>query len=207
MMASGCGSLSPFAEPLEWPAFPIQRAQEPVLPVLPVLAPQVIADFNHPGHRTNADLPFGAWNSDPGDPTQSCRVRLVDTERMGQEGFGLLIEYDVESPNPAYNGFWLKLPNVPLGSFETLSFDIKGEASRGFTRRLRLELKDRSHVARFQLDNIEAQWKRVRVPLSAFDGIEALGPATELVIVFDEETVTERTGTVYLDNLMLEPGT
>ena len=205
MMASGCGSLSPFAEPLEWPAFPIQRAQEPAPPVLPALAPQVIADFNHPGHRTNADLPFGAWNSDPGDPTQFCRVRLVDTERMGQEGFGLLIEYDVESPNPAYNGFWLKLPNVPLRSFGTLSFDIKGEASRGFTRRLQLELKDRSHVARFQLEDIEAQWKHVRVPLGAFDGIGALGPATELVIIFDEETVTEKTGTVYLDNLMLEP--
>ena len=46
---------------------------------------------------------------------------------------------------------------------------------------------------------------RVRVPLSAFDGIEALGPATEFVIVFDEETVTEKTGTVYLDDLMFEP--
>ena len=207
MIASGCGSLSPFAEPLEWPSLPLglERTQEPAAAVPPASTPHVIADFNRPGHRTNDDLPYGAWNSDPGDATQSCRIRLVDTERMGAEGFGLMIEYDVESPNPAYNGFWLKLPNVPVAAFDALSVSIKGDAQRGFTRRLRLELKDRAHVARFQLDGLEAQWKRLRVPLRAFDGIEAIHSATEFVIVFDEETVTEKTGTVYLDDLMFEP--
>jgi hypothetical protein len=167
--------------------------------------PQVLADFNRSGHRTNADLPFGAWNSDPGDATQFCRVRLVDTERMGTAGYGLLIEYDVESPNPAYNGFWMKLPEVPLAAYRTVSFAIKGDAQRGFTRRLRLELKDRTHIARFTLDGLDAHWKQVRIPLQAFEGIEALRAATEFVIVFDDETVTEKVGTVYLDDLMLEP--
>ncbi|MDP3704099.1 MAG: hypothetical protein Q8R78_06900 [Candidatus Omnitrophota bacterium] len=205
VVVSGCGSLSPFAEPLEWPSFPLHRTQEPAAPVSPAIAPHVIADFNRPGHRTNDDLSYGAWNSDPGDPTQSCRVRLVDTERVGPEGFGLLIDYDVESPNPAYNGFWLKLPEVPLAAFGALSFSIKGDAQRGFTRRLRLELKDRSHVAGFQLEGITAEWTQVQVPLRAFAGIEALRRATEFVIVFDDETVTEKVGTVYLDNLTFEP--
>ena len=204
VVASGCGSLSPFAAPLEWPSFPIERAQEQES-VSPARAPEVIADFDRPGHRTNAGLPYGAWNSDPGDPTQFCRVRLVDAEHMGPSGFGLMIEYDVESPNPAYNGFWMKLPDVPLAAFDALSFAVKGDAQRGFTRRLRLELKDRSHVARFQLENIEPEWKIVRVPLRAFDGIEALRAATEFVIVFDEETVTEKVGTVYFDDLVFEP--
>jgi len=173
--------------------------------VAPATVPRVIADFNRPGHRTNAGLPYGAWNSDPGDPTQFCRVRLMETERIGPAGFGLMIEYDVESPNPAYNGFWLKLPDVPLAAYHTVSFAVKGDAPRGFTRRLRLELKDRSHVARFLLDGIEAQWKQFRIPLNAFEGIETLRAATEFVIVFDEETVTEKVGTVYLDDLVFEP--
>jgi len=111
----------------------------------------------------------------------------------------------VESPNPAYNGFWLKLPDVPLAAYRTLSFAIKGDPQRGFTRRMRLELKDQSHVARFPLAGIEAQWKLFRVPLNAFEGIETLRTATEFVIVFDEETVTEKVGTVYLDHLTFEP--
>ena len=200
--ASGCGSLSPFTAPLEWPSLPIERAQEAAVPAS---APEVIADFNRPGHRTNAGLPLGAWNSDPGDPTQFCRARLVETERMGPEGFGLMIEYDVESPNPAYNGLWMKLPEVPLAAFGVLSFAIKGDAQRGFTRRVWLELKDRSHVARFRLEGIEADWRTLRVPLREFTGIETLRAATEFVIVFDDETVTEKVGTIYLDDLMLEP--
>ena len=201
--ASGCGSLSPFAPPLEWPVFPLERIQEPVL--APARAAQVIADFDRPGHRTNANLPFGAWNGDPGDPTQFCRVRLQDAERIGTAGFGLMIEYDVESPNPAYNGFWLKLPEVPLAAFGALSFWIKGDAQAGFTRRLRLELKDRAHVAGFQLEGITAEWTQVHLPLRVFAGIEALRTATEFVIVFDDETATEKVGTVYLDYLMFEP--
>ena len=203
MVASGCGRLSPFAPPLEWPSLPLERAQEPV--VAPARAAQIIADFDRPGHQTNAGLSYGAWNSDPGDPTQFCRVRLVDAQRVGASGFGLMIEYDVESPNPAYNGFWLKLPEVPLAAFGALSFSIKGDAQRGFTRRLRLELKDRSHVAGFQLEGITAEWTQVQVPLRAFAGIEALRTATEFVIVFDDETVTEKVGTVYLDHLTFEP--
>ena len=171
----------------------------------PARAAQVIADFDRPGHRTNADLPFGAWNGDPGDPTQFCRVRLQEAQRMGTAGFGLMIEYDVESPNPAYNGFWLKLPDVPLAAFGALSFRIKGDAQRGFTRRVRLELKDRAHVAGFQLEGITAEWTQVHVPLRAFAGIEALRMATEFVIVFDDETATEKVGAVYLDDLMFEP--
>ncbi len=165
----------------------------------------VLADFNIEGHRTNAGEAFGAWDSDPGDQTQFCRVRLVESEREGESGYGLMLEYDVDSPNPAFNGFWMKLPQIPIRHYEALLLSIKGDASLGFTRRLRLELKGRSQVARFELSGIEADWKRIRIPLSEFDGIGGLREATELVIVFDDETVTERVGTLYIDNVVLEP--
>lgn len=166
----------------------------------------LLADFDRGGHRTNTGEPFGAWEGDPGDRTQSCRVRLVSEERVGQDGFGLMLEYDVESPNPAFNGFWMKLPRLAVREFDTLTFHIKGDAPRGFTRRLWVELKSPSRAARFRLEGIEPSWQRVQIPLGQFDGIARLRELTEFVIVFDDHTVTEPVGAIYLDNVALESG-
>jgi len=178
------------------------RAQEPVSRATD---PALLADFNLSGHRTNAGLPFGAWDSDPGDATQQCRVRLLDSVRVGEAGYGLMIEYDVDSPNPAYNGFWMKLPEVPLARYDVLALTIKGDASRGFTRRLWLELKDHDRVARFLLEDVTSEWTRRRIPLRAFTDIRHVRTATEFVLVFDVDTVTATQGTVYLDDVALEP--
>ena len=167
--------------------------------------PLVIADFDLPGHVTNAGQPFGGWDSDPGDRTQFCRVRLVEAERVGTEGFGLMLEYDVDSPNPAFNGFWMKLPNVSVRAFEALSVSIKGDAERGCTTRVWLELKGHSQVARFRLDGITAEWQQMRIPLREFDGIRRVTDANEFVIVFDDQTVTEKVGVLYLDDVAFEP--
>jgi len=192
----GCATLYPPYRPS------LIRAQEPIVRATD---PALLADFNLTGHRTNAGLPFGAWDSDPGDATQSCRIRLEAGTRVGDDGYGLMIEYDVESPNPAYNGFWMKLPDVPLARYETLSLMVKGEAERGFTRRLWLELKDRDRVARFLLEGITSEWTPMRIPLREFTGIRNIRTANELVLVFDDETVTTKVGTLYLDNIVLEP--
>ena len=203
-LLGGCASTSSW----RWPAWP-EPSRRPLRgsyeQELPPHAPLIIADFDLPKHVTNVGTPFGAWNSDPGDATQFCRVRLVDTQRVGNAGYSLMLEYDVESPNPAYNGVWMKLPPVSLAVFEALSFSIKGDAAHGFTKRLRLELKGHSHVARFQLDGITAEWQHVRIPLRSFEGIRQVKEATEFVIVFDEETVTEPVGVLYLDNVAFEP--
>lgn len=165
----------------------------------------VIADFNRAGHRTNAGDAFGAWHSDPGDRTQFCRIRLVDHERVGPQGFGLMLEYDVDSPNPAYGGFWMKITQVAVRAFGAVTFDIKGDAARGFTRQLWMELKDGTRVARFRLEGITASWKRMRIPLREFDGITRLRNVTEFVIVIDDETATVQEGALYLDNVVFEP--
>lgn len=171
-----------------------------------VRLPLIVAAFDVPGHQTHAGDAFGAWEGDPGDRTQSCRVRLVDTPRVGDQGFSLMVEYDVDSPNPAYNGLWMKLPHVRLRDYEALAFKIKGDPERGFTQRVTLELKGNSRVARFLLEGIQSEWKQVRIPLRAFDDIRGLWEATEFVVVFEDQSLTERVGTLYLDNIVFEPG-
>ena len=164
----------------------------------------IVADFNHSGWLTNLGDPFGGWDHDPDDHTQFCRIRLVDEPRIGAEGFSLRMDYDVDSPNPAFNGFWMKLPSLELRAFRTLSFDLKGDAEHGYPKRLKLELKGRRGVASFILNDIRPDWVRVRIPLYAFRGIEKIRSATEFVVVFDDQTVTQLTGTIYLDEVAFE---
>ena len=165
----------------------------------------MVADFDRHGWRTNAGDPFGTWDVDPDDPTQRCRARLVDEPRVGESGYSLMLDYDVESPNPAFNGFWMKLPSLRLQSFRALTFAIKGDPERGFTQRVKLELKDGRRAAVYQLEGIQPEWVRMRIPLSAFRDIEKIRAATEFVVVFDDQTVTTQVGTVYLDEVAFEP--
>ncbi len=164
----------------------------------------VVADFNQGGWRTNTGEPFGTWDHDPADSTQFCRARLVEEPRVGGVGYSLQLEYDVDSPNPAFNGFWMKLPSVPVRQFRMLSIAIKGDEERGFSRRVKLELKDEQRTATYLLDGIQAAWLRLHIPLTAFTDIEAISAATEFVIVFDDATVTRKVGALYLDDVALE---
>ena len=154
--------------------------------------------------RTNLGEAFGIWDHDPGDPTQFCRARLVEDPRIGATGYSLMLEYDVDSPNPAFNGFWMKLPSLPVRQFHALAFAIKGDPERGFTRRLTLELKSPRHAASYLLEGIQPTWTHMRVPLRAFGDIEKVREATEFVIVFDDQTVTEPVGAIYLDQVRFE---
>ena len=164
----------------------------------------MVADFDREGWRTNSGEPFGTWDHDPDDKTQFCRARLVEEPRVGNVGYSLMLEYDVASPNPAYNGFWMKLPPIPLHDFRVISFAIKGDPGRAFTHRVKLELKDHRHAAVYILDGILTTWVRMRIPLKAFRDIEKITAATEFVIVFDDQTVTQKVGAIYLDEVAFE---
>lgn len=181
------------------------RSESPARLLPDAIVPLLVADFNRSKHETNTGHPFGAWDSDPGDPTHFCRARLVENERIGQTGFSLMLEYDVDSPNPAFNGFWMKLPQVRLRQYGALSFDIKGDRAKGYTHRLMLELKGNSQVARYTLGGISDVWQRVRIPLWDFENVDSVREASEFVIVFEDQSVTQRVGTLYLENVRFEP--
>ncbi len=164
----------------------------------------VVADFDRPGFVNKFGEAFGAWDRDPRDPTQCCRIQLVDQPRIGDTGYSLRVDYDVDSPNPAYNGLWMKLPALALDELQNLRVAIRGDSTRGYTRRVKLELKDGRHSAVYVLDGIGPSWIRMRIPLQAFGDIERLHTVKELVIVFDDRTVTQPTGTLYLDEIVFE---
>ena len=164
----------------------------------------VLADFNGPLTTSNMGWTFGAWQSDPTDATQFCRIQVVDQPRLGTSGSSLRLDYDVDSLNPAYNGLWVKVPGVSLDGFQTLSIGIKGDASRGFTTRVKLELKGEKRAASYVLTDVKPEWVQRSIPLSAFNGIETLKTVDEFVVVFDDIYATSKTGTIYVDDIFLE---
>ena len=106
----------------------------------------VLADFNTGDKPSNVGGDFGAWNKDPNDETQGTAMSFVSDDALGDPaGYSIRLDYDVDSPNPAYCGFWMKLNNEDATPYNALTFYIKGDAAAGFTKRVKIELKDKSN--------------------------------------------------------------
>lgn len=163
----------------------------------------LVDDFDR-GEKPNAlGGDFGAWDKDPNDATQTASLSFDKANAFGGVGYSLKIDYDVDSPNPAYNGLWSKLEGADLRSYKKLTFYVKGDKEAGYTPAFKIELKNGKEVGRYVLKGVTDQWKRVSIPLSEF-GLKDLRGMTEFVIVFDDVTADPKTGTIYLDEVAFE---
>jgi hypothetical protein len=74
-------------------------------------------------------------------------MSFINTDALGDPyGYAIQMDYDVESPNPAYNGFWMKLNALDATSYNALMFYVKGDPQVGFSQRVKIELKDSSNT-------------------------------------------------------------
>jgi len=164
----------------------------------------LVDDFNR-GEKPNAlGGDYGAWNKDESDPTQKCMNSFDKSNAYGGAGYALKLDYDVDSPNPAYNGFWMKLQGTNVNGYKNLVLYVKGDPSRGYTPQIKLELKNGSEVGKYLLKGITDDWQQVSIPLKEFAGLSDLSDLTEFVVVFDDLTSTKKVGTIYLDEISFE---
>ena len=164
----------------------------------------LVDDFDR-GEKPNAlGGDFGSWDKDPSDPTQRCTIAFDKASAFGGVGYSIKLDYDVDSPNPAYNGFWMKLQGTDLSGYKRLTLYVKGDATRGYTPQIKLELKNGKEVGRYLLKGITDQWQQVSIPLNEFVGLSEWKGMTEFVVVFDDITSTKKVGTVYLDEIAFE---
>ncbi len=148
---------------------------------------------------------YGAWDSAPDDPSQSAEIFFDNNIRMGDGGYSLKIEYDVDSTNPAFNGLWMKMEGESFEPYEHIVFWIKGDSDAGFTERLRLELKNSAgETGSYVLSGITDEWQEIRVPLRNFRGVRDLSEVDELVFIFEDAFVTQKKGAVNIDNIYLD---
>jgi len=165
----------------------------------------LIADFNLKKKVNSIGGEFGAWLKDPSDKTQFCREFFKKEDK----GYSLGLEYDVDSENPAYNGLWMKLKGIDISKYNVLFFKIRGDLKKGFTTRFYLELKNsKKETGRVLVTGISEYWKEIKIPLFLFtmhpDYAKPLSDfkdIEEMVITFDDKTVTRKTGTIYIDDV------
>ncbi len=214
--------VSHFPQPLaaEEAAGPAETSEKPEVLVL--------LDFDTGDMMNYLGGASGSWNMDPMDINNSYTDEDI-VEIPGPDGEPaqvLRLNYSVESDVPSQNGFWTKLENFNAQGYDHLEFVVKGDAEQGFTEVFKLELKkckespctgdpkvDETIKGSFRVP-VTAEWQTVSIPLNRITGIIDFAnpeawkdPAVarqdldELVIVFHDRMVTEKTGTIYIDEI------
>lgn len=163
----------------------------------------MIADFDSGDKPNNLGGDFGAWDKDPNDDTQTCTISFdFGDDALGNpDGYSLELDYDVDSPNPAYNGFWTKLEGEDFTPYDTLNIYIKGDEAKGFTKRIKIELKDFQSSSPFILNGITSEWQKFQIPFEKFTRIKDWSSMNEFVIVFDDVHSSPKVGTIYIDQI------
>ncbi len=162
----------------------------------------MIDDFDDGEKPNNLGGDLGAWDRDPADETQTCREYFTSDVKCGEEGYSMKLEYDVDSPSPAFNGYWTKLQLIDITPYENLVFYVKGDREKGFTTQFKIELKNtKNQVGKYYVKGVTSDWQKVVVPLKNFVGITDFSKMTEFVVVFEDRIATDRDGAIYIDNL------
>ncbi|MFW6129750.1 MAG: carbohydrate binding domain-containing protein, partial [Atribacterota bacterium] len=157
----------------------------------------LIDNFN-----TGANLNLGTWDKDPEDKTQNCKLIYDYVNKIGKSGYGIKLMYDVDSPNPAYNGLWLKLNGKDFSQYNMLNFSVKGDQEIGYTRNFKIELKNKDgETGSTIVKDIKHKWEEISVPFSNFKGISDFSNMDEFVIVFDDQISKPKFGVLYFDNI------
>ncbi len=166
----------------------------------------VMADFDTGDKPNNLGGDFGAWNKDPEDPTQGCTISFETDDALGDsDGYSLKLDYDVESDNPAYNGFWMKLSEVNAASYNSISFYVRGEGLNNFTKRIKVEMKNSSSQASpYIISGITDAWQKVQIPFERFRKIQDWSSMSEFVVVFDDMNSDPKQGTILIDQIAFE---
>ena len=163
----------------------------------------VIADFDTGDKPNNIGGDFGGWDKDPNDESQGTQMSFDTDDSQGDaSGYAIRLDYDVDSPNPAYNGFWMKLNGEDATPYNTLNFYVKGDAKAGYTKRFKIELKDMTNKpSAYIVSGVTDQWQKVSIPFEKFRRIENWNSLNELVFVFDDINSSPKTGSILIDQI------
>lgn len=194
----------------------------PVTPKASVSETLLVADFESGKFVNNLEGEIGDWNMNPEDINNSFTdLKFVKMPVLdGVDGQVLSLTYSVDSDKSAQNGFWAKLGGLDISSYDHLAFDIKGDETKGFTEKFRMELKKCKDPACLEsvqgsaVIPVSGAWKTVMIPLNQLTGlIDFADPESwknprvgyknisELIFIFNDKFVTRKQGRIYIDNI------
>jgi len=162
----------------------------------------VIADFDSGKKPNNVGGDFGSWNYAPRDETQGCWDWFEPTNFNDVEGYSVIMEYDVKSPNPAFCGLWMKLKNVDVSPYDVLSLWLKGDEKTGFTTRFKIEMRNkRGKRAVYTVSGVDNTWQNFKIPFKKTRAINDWSQIQEMTVVFDDIMATKKVGQILLDQI------
>ncbi|MDP8260821.1 MAG: carbohydrate binding domain-containing protein [Candidatus Kappaea frigidicola] len=161
-----------------------------------------VDDFNSGSKPNCLGGDLGAFDFMPNDFSQSCLEAYDPGMKMGDSGFSMRLDYDVDSTNPAFNGFWTKLNNFDASHFSKLIFWVKGDQEYGFTDVFKVELKNASgETGKYYIHNVSAEWQMISISLSDFAVINDFSDLVELIFVFEDRIASNKEGTIWVDDI------
>lgn len=165
----------------------------------------MIDTFNSKQDKNMLGGAMGSWIANPGDESQGAWAEFSEKERFGDSGCSLYLRYDVESREPAFGGYWMKLENLDATPYKLLVFFVKGDPA-GYPTKFVLELKSDKQTGRFTVTGVTGKWSKIAIPLASFEGLTDFSALTEFVVVFSFDAIDVLTGAVYIDDLCFSDG-
>jgi len=164
----------------------------------------IIADFNSRELTNNLGGTIEVWLKDDGsDKSQNCHLEFVEDDvYLISTGHAVRIDYDVDSPNPAYNGVRTSLKGFDASGFTSLNFFIKGDSERGFSKKLKIEMIGANkRPSPYIVNDITNQWQKISIPFSEFFMVKDWSTVESFVVVFADIANDPKVGTFYLDHI------
>ena len=179
----------------------------------------MIADFEKGEMLNNLQGEVGTWEYDPEDKMQGVKASLDKDVRPGDKGYSLKLEYNVDSPKNAMNGFWTLLRDFDASKYDHFEFWVKGDPAHGFTSTFKIEFKktqpdpeghEETIKGSYIVKGVTGEWQKVLIPLNVMNGIPDWKDIREMVITFEKRRADRLKGTVYFDDFAFvrtgEPG-
>lgn len=173
----------------------------------------LVDNFDSGKEMNNLGGKIGLWKLDANGPYQGCAPEYDAETKISESGYGLKLTYDVDTKGRAFCAYTQDLGNKDLRRFNCLSFYIKGDAEKGFTRRLKIELWDSNDVEIiYFVQGISDRWQKIVIPFDEFKGILSRWDSVrKLAFVFENPPdfyksmgITDKKGVIYLDDLAFE---
>ena len=96
----------------------------------------------------------------------------------------------------------MKLVGEDFTNYNTLNFFLRGDEKSGFTKRVKIELKDQSNKpSPYIISGITGEWQQFSIPFEKFKRVSDWTSMNEFVIVFDDINSRPKAGTIYIDNI------
>ncbi|MFH1368034.1 MAG: OmpA family protein [Elusimicrobiota bacterium] len=166
----------------------------------------VVDTFNSKQDKNSLGGESGVWLGNPSDETQGCWSEFSDKVKFGEKGSSLYLKFDVDSPNPAFGGYWTKLQNLDARPYKLLVLFIKGDTAVGYPTKFNVELKNASESGKCTIRGVNGTWQKFAVPLDQIDGLTDLSSLTEFVFVFGFDTTDNKIGALYVDDICFSDG-